>query len=433
MDATGDKENDLFFIDDGFTLHKLNQNEEGIFVPKVICDLAKTFPFNQLDRLYELRRSEFQTVSITDLAVTIDEISVNLGSNNSWKFKYGNEVEDWTVLSTESNVNCFRQVLSVQHQRQNSETVEEAFIIKPHSSGRTLDLVGFKAQRNIKLVEFIASELLLLKINSYWTIMDTTGQIRVIEKTLQNVLYKHDFSSMSSRLLPMTNQVLLMLYHKTYIVTVLFNHRGQPCEINEYPTDMLKTRSFGNTKNENFSELHCDEKGNAFKITTVWNDEIQASEDNDSSIDIHYKQKKSQNNSNRVLTCVKIMLHGPQTIIKYVICGDYLCWIKPLVSGQIHFEKLSTFHAPTTSSQSVKSIRQRTKQGLAKIQPKVINLESYLPESKAKGFAISVAPFSTLLSMRTQNIVDYTQEQQINRNLLQLTIGDRACVIDIAQ
>ena len=56
--------------------------------------------------------------------------------------------------------------------------------------------------------------------------MDTTGQIRVIEKTLQNVLYKHDFSSMSSRLLPMTNQVLLMLYHKTYIVTVLFNHRG---------------------------------------------------------------------------------------------------------------------------------------------------------------------------------------------------------------
>lgn len=46
MDATGDKENDLFFIDDGFTLHKLNQNEEGIFVPKVICDLAKTFPFN---------------------------------------------------------------------------------------------------------------------------------------------------------------------------------------------------------------------------------------------------------------------------------------------------------------------------------------------------------------------------------------------------
>ena len=35
--------------------------------------------------------------------------------------------------------------------------------------------------------------------------MDITGQILPIEKTLQNVLYKHDFTSMSSRLLPMTN------------------------------------------------------------------------------------------------------------------------------------------------------------------------------------------------------------------------------------
>ena len=84
-------------------------------------------------------------MSVTDLAVTIDEVSVNFGSKNSWNFKYGNQVEDWTVLTTESNVNCFRQVLSVQHQRQNSETIEEAFIVKPHSSGRTLDLVGFKA------------------------------------------------------------------------------------------------------------------------------------------------------------------------------------------------------------------------------------------------------------------------------------------------
>ena len=35
--------------------------------------------------------------------------------------------------------------------------------------------------------------------------------------------------------------------------------------------------------------------------------------------------------------------------------------------------------------------------------------------------------------MRTQHIVDFTQEQMINRNLLQLTIGDRACIIDLAE
>ena len=61
------------------------------------------------------------------------------------------------------------------------------------------------------------------------------------------------------------------------------------------------------------------------------------------------------------------------------------------------------------------------------------DLKKYLPDHELKAKTISEAPLSTLLSMRSQKIVDFSKKEQINRNLLQVTIGQRAFVIDLDQ
>ena len=98
----------LFYIDDGFILKSLNKNEEGVFESEVICGLLKALPAHLVDRLYDLRRGEFQRVSVTQDSITIDEVSINLRSNNVWKFKYGDVKTGWKALEVSSDDTCFR-------------------------------------------------------------------------------------------------------------------------------------------------------------------------------------------------------------------------------------------------------------------------------------------------------------------------------------
>ena len=130
------------------------------------------------------------------------------------------------MMSNESNANCFRQVLTVESKNSKTKTVEQAFVVKPHAGRRELDLVGFKAQKEVKVIIFIASHLLLVKIRSYWSIIDIFGQIRELPKDLRNALYLRAYTAISSRRLPLTNQTMLLLQHKSLNVSILFNHRG---------------------------------------------------------------------------------------------------------------------------------------------------------------------------------------------------------------
>ena len=75
------------------------------------------FPAHLADSMYALRRSEFKNVSVTDDSITIGNVSVSLRKNNYWSFKFDQEGDDWSVLSSESNDSCFRQVLTVEHEK----------------------------------------------------------------------------------------------------------------------------------------------------------------------------------------------------------------------------------------------------------------------------------------------------------------------------
>ena len=61
----------------------------------------------------------------------------------------------------------------------------------------------------------------------------------------------------------------------------------------------------------------------------------------------------------------------------------------------------------------------------------MINYRSYLRDRDIKDLNLSVAPISTHLSQRSQDEVDYASENSINLNLLQVTIGNRAMIIDL--
>ena len=80
--------------------------------------------------------------------------------------------------------------------------------------------MGNKAIKEVKMAVFIASDLVLLKIRSYWCIIDTTGQIREIANDLRNALYLRPYTLMSSRRLPMINGMILLLQHSTLTMTI---------------------------------------------------------------------------------------------------------------------------------------------------------------------------------------------------------------------
>ena len=52
-------------------------------------------------------------------------------------------------------------------------------------------------------------------------------------------------------------------------------------------------------------------------------------------------------------------------------------------------------------------------------------------DSKVKDVHFSVAPNSTHLSQRTQNLIDFSDRDSINDQLLQVTINDRAIIFDL--
>ena len=68
---------------------------------------------------------------------------------------------------------------------------------------------------------------------------------------------------------------------------------------------------------------------------------------------------------------------------------------------------------------------------LQRRKPYVINYRNYLRDREIKDLNLSVAPISTHLSQRSQDEVDYASEKSINLNLLQVTIGNRAMIIDL--
>ena len=101
----------------------------------------------------------------------------------------------------------------------------------------------------------------------------------------------------------------------------------------------------------------------------------------------------------------------------FEICGDYLCWFYQdhIATMDLTQEKLKISGGDENNWEGVK-----------------ICLKKYTEGGQSKsGLNISPAPVSTLLSMRTQGIINYSDEEHINRNLMQLTVGDRAFIINL--
>ena len=61
-----------------------------------------------------------------------------------------------------------------------------------------------------------------------------------------------------------------------------------------------------------------------------------------------------------------------------------------------------------------------------------LNIKPYLYDfTQVKGVYFSPAPVSTHLSQRNQMQLNYSKKEQINENLLQVTVDDRAMIFDL--
>ena len=66
------------------------------------------------------------------------------------------------------------------------------------------------------------------------------------------------------------------------------------------------------------------------------------------------------------------------------------------------------------------------------ITPDEVNFEKYMRDTLCRDLNICVAPISTHLSQRSQEVLDHSEKQSVNQSLLQVTIGNRALILDLA-
>ena len=119
------------------------------------------------------------------------------------------------------------------------------------------------------MIEFISNDLLLLKMSgNYWTMMNKTGQIHPISRSLLKVLNRVPFHTISTRRIHEKGKILLMLESDELTTSVLFDTNGDVHETNEYDTDP----SFGGyfnptTKMEKTNDqVYADNNGKVWRI-----------------------------------------------------------------------------------------------------------------------------------------------------------------------
>ena len=128
-----------------------------------------------------------------------------------------------------------------------------------------------------------------------------------------------------------------------------------------------------------------------------------------------------------------------------MIAGDYICMLNPDINQQIrvlqikdlysrvrHWSDFNIYELYRMQNQTMNSERVEEAEGTIQYRPpSIIDFNKYLRDPDIKDLNLSMAPISTHLSQRSQDNLDYASDEAINLNLLQLTIGNRAIVIDL--
>ena len=103
---------------------------------------------------------------------------------------------------------------------------------------------------------------------------------------LAKALHKRPFTNISTKRLPHTNQTMLLLEHQSLIITVLINHRGQVCEVNEFP--QLNPDQMAATQgSRKLDTVLCDHHGQVYKVNDLQTANYGA---NEGKVDIKFKQ-----------------------------------------------------------------------------------------------------------------------------------------------
>ena len=161
-------------------------------------------------------------------------------------------------------------------QRQKVGDKKIYFILKESPGSRKCPVLGNKSQRDVLLCGFISENKLLLKMrtdrktDTFWTLIDSSGEILDFPRTLSRILYSDDWTSMKTQLIK-SNQNQLLLESQKKIVAFRFNENGillDSVEFEaEHPQINLIANSFqGNYQGELFQVAIISEKQKKPKV-----------------------------------------------------------------------------------------------------------------------------------------------------------------------
>ena len=120
-------------------------------------------------------------------------------------------------------------------------------LIKEQPGTRKCNYIGQKARRDVLQVAFLAESLLLCKLRtdrtgeSYWTLIDATGKIYNLPRTLKRILQNDDFDRVSTKHIQ-NGLTQLLLQSETKIAAFKFDVDGKMIETLIYPLNQNMVR-----------------------------------------------------------------------------------------------------------------------------------------------------------------------------------------------
>lgn len=153
---------------------------------------------------------------------------------------------------------------------------------------------------------------------------------------------------MSTKTLHDTHQVLLMLSSVGYLTTVLFNHRGQVCEVTEYMTSTEEDRYV----QKGSETVLADQSGQVYRIRILMSPDLEGPVCKLNPFwvneNINFKTikpvKTTNENHPKTLISVDFSCMKMRKQTTFVICGKYLCWYE-MGSLQIYRHELKPLAA----------------------------------------------------------------------------------------
>ena len=127
--------------------------------------------------------------------------------------------QDWKTFSSESIEQTNMQLHVTQWLKGGYNKFQ--LVLKDNPGSRKCPILGHKGQRDVLLCGFIAEDKFLLKMrtdrtdDTFWTLLDSTGKIHSLPRTLHRVLYSDEWTSMKSQPIKNYQNQLLFKSSKT--------------------------------------------------------------------------------------------------------------------------------------------------------------------------------------------------------------------------